>query len=120
MIRLFIIFVFLLLISCGSTKSLTENNLAPFAIVTWSDSTTNSGQLITDDEKHIVIMCGKSTQIYKKTAILNYNVVEVPSEQLMMRDMVFNVSRIAYAQSLSMIMTFTAATIALLTLYRNN
>lgn len=110
---LLVLFAFLIT-SCGSTKSLTENNLVPFAIITLSDSTTISGQLITDDEKHIVIMRGKSTQIYKKTDILSCSFVDVPSEQLMMRDMVLNVSRIASAYTVAMMLTFISFALSIL------
>ena len=110
MIRLIVFILSAILInSCGSTRSLTENNLVPFAVITLPDSTTISGEVIREDEDRIIILRGKNLRAFKKSEIEKYILVDVPSEHMMKRDMVKNMNKIATAQTVSMIMSMAFA-----------
>ena len=96
MMKILPIFLFtLFLLGCGTTSSLENNNLVPYAKVDVSDSLTVTGRLLNDTDSSLTVAVNGVSIEYHKSYIKGYEKIMLPDESLMSENIVRNTSKTA-------------------------
>lgn len=79
-----------LLVGCGSTKSLKRENLIKYAVISVNDTITVSGVLLDETEVDISLIVDGTKVTYEKSKIVKRKIGEMPRADLMQADIVKN------------------------------
>ena len=110
-------FVCLLLISCGTTKSLDEVNYVQYAVVTVNDDLTVTGMLVNQTDSTISVAVDGANITYDFDLIAGYEVEMRPSSHKMQKDIVKNTN--ATASNTGFFVVLTVISMVALVLLQN-
>jgi|SaaInlStandDraft_6_1057023.scaffolds.fasta_scaffold44472_2 hypothetical protein len=85
----------LIMISCGTQKSLTETEYVTYGVVEVSNDLTVTGKLVYVDDTVIEISVDGALKSYNKSEIISFEKVRRPDTDAMLKDIVKNTSSTA-------------------------
>ncbi len=109
-ICLFLIFG---LVGCGTISSLDSKNAVQYALIKISDSFEITGRLLEETDSKLVVAIDGVKEEYKKSEIVSYEIIMLPSENAMLEDVVINSSRTTSHLATLLMFTILAVIIAI-------
>ena len=120
MMKILPIFLFtLFLLGCGTTSSLENNNLVPYAKVDVSDSLTVTGRLLNDTDSSLTVAVNGVSIEYHKSYIKGYEKIMLPDESLMSENIVRNTSKTASNLAYFVILSIVSLIGVLISIWSN-